>query len=219
MCAFHRGAREHRCMGEESSVTGWVASEQGIADRRAVAGRLVGKRIVEVCYIDLDYRGWDLGYHDQTLRRVITDASEWRDPTWDAGQFHHVDLGIEFADEDGKTWSVTWDLPGYTESLRLQEGPASEAGAAVWNVTDREPWRSGLDSAVTDVQLRYHPWEIGAGSFWCSRISITFGTRRVELLLGDRGPGDNNVVPSANNIAVLLDPSRLPDWERTDDLV
>jgi hypothetical protein len=206
-------------MAEDSSVTGWVANEQGLADRRALAERLVGKRIIEVQYVDLDYRGWDLGHHDQSQRRTITDESEWQVPTWDAGHFHHVDLGIEFTDENGKTWSVTWDLPGDTESLRLQQGPASEAGAAVWDVTDREPWRNCIDSAVTDVQLRYHPWEIGAGGFWCSRISIFFGTGRVEVLLGDRGLGDKDLVPSANNIAVVLDPSRLPDWERTDDLV
>jgi hypothetical protein len=206
-------------MAQDSSVTGWVATEQGIADRRALAGRLVGKRFVEVQYVDLDYRGWDLGHHDRTQRRAITDDSEWQVPTWDAGQFHRVDLGIEFCDEGGKTWSVTWDLPGDTESLRLQEGRASHAGAAVWDVTHREPWRSCLDSVVTDVQLRYHAWDVDAGGFWCSRISIFFGTRRVEVLLGDRGPGDNNLVPSANNIAVLLDPSRVPDWESSRDLV
>jgi hypothetical protein len=205
-------------MTEESSITGWVPSLAGLADRRARAIRLVGKRIVAVHYIDLDWSGWDLGHHDQSVRRPITDESEWQSPPWDGGEFHHVDLGIEFAVDDDKTWSLTWDVPGDTESLRLQEGPSSEAGAAVWDVTDREPWRSCLNSAVTDVQLRYHPWNVDEGSFWCSRISIFFGTRRVEALLGDRGPGDNNLVPSANKLAVLLDPSRLPAWERTDDL-
>jgi hypothetical protein len=152
------------------------------------------------------------------VRRAITDESEWQDPTWDAGHFHHLDFGIELNAEDGKTWSVTWDLPGDTESLRLQEGPTSEVGA-LWDVTSRDPWRGCLDFPVTDVQLRYHPWGAKGGDFWCTRISIFFGNRVVEVLLGDRERGGSNLVASANNIAVLLDDSQLPDWERTDDLV
>jgi hypothetical protein len=215
---LHVGVREHLCMAEESSITGWVATQEEIADRRAIANRLVGMRIVEVHYINLDYRGWDLGHHDPSVRRAITDEAEWQVPTWDGGQFHHVDLGIELSADGGATWSITWDPLGGRESLRLQEGPARQVGA-VWDATAREPWRSCLDSPVTDVQLRYHPWDVDAGSFWCSRISLVFGTGVVETLLGDRGPGNNNLVPSADNIAVLLDPSRLPEWERTDDLV
>jgi hypothetical protein len=206
-------------MAEESSTTGWVPGREGLAGRRAIASRLVGKRITEVHYVTLDYGGWDLGHHDQSVRRAITDTSEWQNPSWDWGQFHHIDWGIEFSVEDGELWSLTWDPPGETQSLLLDEGPTSELGAAEWDVTDQELWRSCLDSVVTDVQLRYHPWNVDEGSFWCSRISIFFGARHVEALLATRGPTDTILIPSANNITVLLDPSDLPAWERTDDLV
>jgi hypothetical protein len=82
---------------------------------------------------------------------------------------------------------VTWDAPGRTESLVVRPGLADVAGA-VWDVTSRQPWARCITSPISDVVLRYHPWDDVSGAFWCTRVSIFFGDRRVELLLGDREP-------------------------------
>jgi hypothetical protein len=78
-------------------IRGWAVDDQALAERRRCAGQLVGRRVIQVRYVDLDYRGWDLGYRDQSKRRRITDNSEWLGPTWDAGSFHHLDSGVELA--------------------------------------------------------------------------------------------------------------------------
>lgn len=197
---------------------GFAEDERALVDRRTAARSLIGQHIARVAYVDVDYHGWDLGHRDQSSRRRITDVGEWSDPTWDAGTFHHLDFGIELVTDRDEIWAITWDSPGsHGESLRLQRAPVSEAGA-IWDVTEWEPWRSCIPSPVSDVALRYHQWTQHAAAFWCSRISIFFNDRPVEVLLGDRGQAAA-LTPSADNVAVLLDPSYLPQWERTDDLV
>lgn len=197
---------------------GFAPDEQALLDRRAAARSLIGQRIVHVAYVDIDNRGWDLGYRDQSSRRKITDAAEWRDPTWDAGTFHHLDFGIELTTDRDETWGITWDSPSNDgESIRLQRDPVSERGA-VWDVTKWEPWRSCLSSPVSDIALRYHRWSDSSPGFWCTRVSMFFDDARVEVLLGDRDQ-DTALMPSADNIAVLLDPRFMPQWERTDDLL
>jgi hypothetical protein len=47
-----------------------------LAERRAVARSLVGQRIVQVVYVNIDYRGWDLGFRDQSTRRTMTDEAD-----------------------------------------------------------------------------------------------------------------------------------------------
>lgn len=178
---------------------------------------MIGQRIVRVDYVDIDYRGWELGHRDQSSRRRIIDAAEWTEPTWDAGTFHHLDFGIEMITDRGESWAITWDSPASDgESLRLQRTPVSEAGA-VWDVTEWEPWRSCISSPLSEVTLRYHPWADEAQSFWCSRISMFFSDNCVEVLLGDRDQAAA-LTASADNVAVLLDPTSLPEWERLDDL-
>lgn len=199
---------------------GFAHDEAELADRRARARAvLVGRNLDRVEYLDLDYRGWDLGYRDQDVRRRITDAGEWDPPTWDAGFFHHVDYGVEFSLDTGAVWSLTWDPPGRVEGLRIQAGPANPSGA-LWDVTDRQPWRDLHAAPIRDVLLRYHPWDPVEGGFWCSRVTLVFPRQHVEVLLGDRAPGsDGSLVPSADNVVVLWHPTVLPAWENTDDLV
>jgi hypothetical protein len=187
-------------------------------ERRQSAKDLVGCRVVQVAYVTIDYNGWELGYRDQLARRIISDTSEWHDPAWNAETFHHLDYGVELTTQDGDLWAITWDPPGATESLVLQPG-LTDAVGAVWDVTTREPWARCISSPITQVQLRYHPWDEQSGSFWCTRVSLSFGKERVEIILGDRDFPSSALVPAADNIAVLLDPDALPAWERTDDLV
>jgi hypothetical protein len=206
-------------MESEESNRGWASTKQALAERRAAARQWTGERVVQVRYVDLDYNGWHLGYRDQASRRVITDAAEWEEPTWDGGTFHFIDYGIEFVTEEDRTWSITWDTRGGTENLCVRTGVAASAGA-VWDVTSREPWKSCTRFPLGDLVLRYHPWvDRHASGFWCSRASLVFGSRTVEALLGDQTPGSAELCPASENIAVLLDPIALPSWESTDDLV
>ena len=195
---------------------GFAQDERALIERRVAARSLVGQRIVQVVYVNIDYRGWDLGYPDQSSRRAVIDASEWNEPTWDAGTFHHLDFGIELTTDRDEAWGITWDSPSSVEgeSIRLQRVPVSERGA-VWDVTAREPWSSCLASPITDVVLRYHPWAPG---FWCTRVSMQFGDADVEVLLGDRDQ-TAQLSPSADNVAVFWDAASFPGWERVDDLV
>lgn len=198
---------------------GFAPDERAVAGRRAVARGLVGQRILRVAYVHIDYRGWDLGYHDQSSRRLITAAAEWSAPTWDAQRFHHLDFGVELTTDLGETWGITWDSPSPVngESICLQREPVSERGA-VWDVTAREPWRSCLGSPISDVVLRFHAWSDVAPRFWCTRVSMRFGETSVEVLLGDRDQAAQ-LSPCADNIAVLWEAEPLPQWERIDDLV
>lgn len=174
---------------------------------------------MRVSYVDIDYRGWDFGHHDQSSRRTISDDSEWAYPTWDANGFHHLDFGVEFATDRGEIWGITWDNPNPVdgESIRMQRELVSERGA-VWDVTAREPWRSCLAFPVEDVVLRYHPWSDLDAGFWCTRVSMRFGDYSVEVMLGDRDEAAQ-LSPSPDSIAVVWGDEPLPDWERIDDLV
>jgi hypothetical protein len=204
----------------ESRTDGWVGTESAMLQRRRRSRALVGRRIVAaVRYVDVDYRGWDLGYRDSGARRLITDPAEWAEPTWDAGWFHRVDYAIEFDTADGQTWSIGWDAPWLGESVYLIAEPSGAVGA-VWDVTGHEPWSGHLADPLTDVEPRYHPWS-PEGGFWCTRISLLFGQQYIDVLLGDEDARDSQSVlgPSANNLAVLFGDIELPDWERTDDLV
>ena len=198
---------------------GFAQDEIALVERRAAARSLVGQRIVRVAYVDIDYRGWDLGFQDQSSRRAITDAAEWSEPTWNAGTFHHLDFGVELTTDRGETWGITWDSPSVVdgESIRLQRDSVSDVGA-VWDVTEWEPWQSCLSAPVSDIVLRYHRWSDYSSGFWCTRVTLLFNDSRVEVLLGDCDQS-GALTPSSDNLAVLFDIAALPQWERTDDLV
>jgi hypothetical protein len=67
---------------------------------------------------------------------------------------------------------------------------------------------------ITDVVVHYRPWAPGDGH-WCSRITLHIDGHPVHLLLGDADSGQQ-LVPAADNIAVLFPPTQLPEWERYD---
>ena len=198
---------------------GFAQNERELVERRAAVRSLIGQSVVRVAYVDIDYRGWDLGYRDQSSRRTITDEAEWRQPTWNAGTFHHIDFGIELTTAREEVWGITWDSPSLVdgESIRVQRDAVSGSGA-VWDVTEWVPWRPCVSSPISDVALRYHRSSDDSAGFWCTRVSLFFGDSRVEVLLGD-GDQAAALTPSADNLAVLVDIQAMPPWERTDDLV
>jgi hypothetical protein len=205
--------------GSSSHTAGWAPTEAVMLERRQRAQAIVGQQVRAVRYVNIDYCGWDLGYRDYPGRRMITDPAERAEPTWDAAWFHHVDYAIEFDTAAGQTWSIGWDAPWLGESVYLISEPSGEAGAG-WEVTSHEPWASHIADPIGDVVLRYHPWSLEEGGYWCTRISLLFGRRYIEVLLGDAElrDGQTLLAPSADNLAVLFGDVELPDWERTDDL-
>ena len=81
-------------------------------------------------------------------------------------------------------FTCSWDSPGCHEGIWVREVPA-------------------LGSAY------YRRWP--GGGYWCSRITVAFGECLVHLLLGDTD-AEQQLIPSADNIAVAFPPELLPDW-------
>lgn len=193
---------------------GWVLTEREVAERRTEARQLAGGRLASVRYLTLDYRGWDLGYRDGGLR-TITDATEWQDPTWLGEGFHSVDHEVELHTADGRVFSIGWDSPGQIESLRFMSGSqiGDYSGGAVWDVSDWPPWADCIGKPVDDVLLHYHPWSESDPGYWCTRATIVVDGNRVEVMLGGWASPSSALGPAADNLAVLLDPSALPEFE------
>jgi hypothetical protein len=83
---------------------------------------------------------------------------------------------------------------------------------AVCGASRSRLWREVIGVDVTDVVTRYRPWS-DAGGYWCSRITLFFGNRRVDLLLVEPDR-ERRLAPSADHIAVVFAPTPLPEWER-----
>jgi len=201
-------------MSEELS-RGWVRTEREVALRRAHARQLVGARLAEVRYLTLDYRGWDKGYREGSTR-AITDPVELHDPTRLGNGFHSVDQEVELQAADGRVFSIGWDTPG-RESLRFRFGSQipSYSGGAVWTVTQQPPWSACVGQTISDVLLHYHPWSDSEPGYWCTRATIVVEHNRVEIILGGWASPNSALGPAADNLAVLLDPDSLPDFERS----
>ena len=191
-----------------------------MAERQDHARRLVGLRLSAVRYLTLDYRRWDLAPEFRGPR-TIADTDEWAEPTWEFAACDSIDVGVELETTDNRTFSVTWDALGYHESIGLLEQPLlgwrfdEERDIAIWEVASRSRWRTFLNQPVEHVELHYLRW--ADEGFWCPRITLSFDSRVIELLLGDGREGDG-VGPASDNVAVLFDPAALPAWERSSDL-
>jgi hypothetical protein len=172
-----------------------------------------------VRYVDIDYRRDQLAPGHRGPRWV-SDEREWVDPTWSHPRCDSVDFGVELETMSGRTFSITWDSPGMTEGLGIDELPLlgsavlEDAATAVWEVGERSAWATLIGGEVTQVRMHYRPW--GEQGFWCSRISMSVGQADVEFLLAE-GSIDGDVVPSAENVVVIHSPDELPEWERERD--
>jgi hypothetical protein len=200
----------------EIGRSAWVSTKSEVEGRRVDAGGLVGLEFSAVRYVTLDYRRSDFA-PEFSGPRSITDASEWREPTWEFDDCDSADFGVEFTTSRGRVFSVTWDALGVHESVGLHEGSllgerfSGNSDVAVWEVGARSRWLPLLGEPVGGVDLHYEPW--ADEGFWCPRITLRFGSRRIELLLGEGRKG-GRVGPAANNVAVLFDPEELPQWLR-----
>jgi hypothetical protein len=193
----------------------WVATPAEVEEARDHARRLVGLRLAEVRYVNLDYLRPD---GSREGPRLITSEDEWREATWRYDFGDSVDHGVEFETTCGRVFTVTWDSPGWHEGIWLREvsliGEAvvADANVAVWPVSRAGRWDRFVGPEVGEVHLAYKPWAPDDG-YWCSRITVTILDCDIQLLLGE-GEADQQLHPSADNIAILFPPARLPDWDR-----
>ena len=196
----------------------WVQSQAEAAARQRAARTLRGTHVEGVRYVDIDYRHVER-VGSQGGARHIRDSDEWSAPTWLFPECHSLDYGVELDIEDADGMAVTWQSPGRHEGLVLYQGVLADravradANRAVWDVTSWGEWPHALASPITDIEVRYEPWDDpNDAGFWCRLISISFGSLAVRFLLGEGQRGSDEVAPSADNVAVLFPEHRLPAW-------
>jgi hypothetical protein len=150
----------------------------------------------------------------------VADTTELAAPAWRCETFDWADYAVEFATTSGRVFTVSWDQPGWHEGIWIREARArgsayqEDANVAIWDVSQAGRWNRYIGAVITDVVVHYRPWAPGDGH-WCSRITLHIDGHPVHLLLGDADSGQQ-LVPAADNIAVLFPPTQLPEWERYD---
>ena len=195
----------------------WVSSTEEADERREHARRLIGLRLSSVKYALIDYSQLDRP-DDARGPRLITSEPEIAAPTWRCPTFDWADYGVEFTTSVGRVFTVSSDMPGWHEGIWIREVRAcgsafqEDADVAVWDASEAGRWNGYIGAAISDVVMHYRPWAPDDG-YWCSRITLVIAGSRVHLLLGDRGDGDQ-LVPAADNVAVVFPPEPLPEWER-----
>jgi hypothetical protein len=80
-------------------------------------------------------------------------------------------------------------------------------------VTQQPPWSACVGQTINDVLLHYHPWSDSERGYWCTRATILVAGNRVEIMLGGWASPSSALGPAADNLAVLLDPDALPEFE------
>lgn len=82
-----------------------------VASQSELAAAQVGKSIVSVRYVDIDYRREEHAPGTGGPRHTV-DAAEWAEPTWHATDCDTVDFGVELHMSDLSTFSISWEPPG-----------------------------------------------------------------------------------------------------------
>ncbi|MGH9186076.1 MAG: hypothetical protein ACRD0U_09725 [Acidimicrobiales bacterium] len=122
------------------------------------AEALVGEVVANVRYLNIDfcaeqYRGQVIG------PRAIDSDEEWTEPTWRHPACDTVDFAVELETASGRRFTASWDSPGMQEGLGLGEPPAvgcavgEDQNVAIWDVTNRTPWRGLIGRPVERVTL------------------------------------------------------------------
>ena len=152
--------------------------------------------------------------------RQVVSAAEWQEPPFRHEFGDSTDYGVELEAACGRAFTVSWDPPGRHEGIWLRELPLvgeavlADANTAIWDVSRAGRWDGFIGHEISNVQLHYRPWAPDDG-YWCTRITITVRGSAIQFLGGQAE--SQALAPSADNIAVLFPPARLPEWERYDD--
>jgi hypothetical protein len=195
----------------------WAATDKEVEQSCERARALIAERLSSVTYVTLDYHAEEERPSGLRGPRPITDPAELAAPVWDAGPFDWADFAVEFSAASGRVFTVAWDAPGWHEGIWLREVRATgaafkeDADVAVWDVGRVSRWDGFIGAEVTDVVMHYRPWA-DDGGYWCSRITLFFGNRQVDLLLGE-SDNERRLVRAADTIAVVFPPAPLPEWE------
>lgn len=150
----------------------------------------------------------------------MASAAEWRQPPFRYELGDCTDYGVELETACGRAFTVSWDSPGWHEGIWLRELPlageavAADASTAIWDVSRTDRWDRFIGHEISDVQLHYRLWAPGDG-YWCTRVTITVLGSDIQFLGGQAEA--RTLAPSADAIAVLFPPARLPEWARYDD--
>ncbi len=193
----------------------WVSTLEEVEQRRQVASCLAGLQLAAVRYCQIDYALPDRPDGLDGPRQVVSD-SEWQDPTFRYAFGDSTDFGVELETTCGRLFTVSWDSPSWHEGIWLRQVPLVgyavqfDANCAIWDVSDAGRWDRFIGQEITAVRLHYRPWAPNDG-FWCTRITVTISGSDVEFL-GGQADAEQDLAPSADNIAVIFPPAQLPAW-------
>ena len=139
---------------------------------------LVGREIVGVRYVELDYE----------------------EPGWDCGSFHSIDYGVELDTDDGRTRCFIWQQKGWNETLlsyagTIREELVPDAEISTWDVS--EIWRDALPRPVRSVETTWtqHVWgpSFGGPNFE-TRVDDGHESDYCLITVRLSSDGDNHVV-------------------------
>jgi hypothetical protein len=192
-------------------------AEADVVAQAEQAAALVGQSIVSVQYVTIDYFREERAPRTEGPR-TVTEASEWAEPTWQTPACDSVDYGVELHLNNERVFSITWESPGpLLEGLRLLdsgvigEGVLAGAATAIWDVS-RAGWSEVRGRPISGVRLHHALWDPRTSQQWLPRLTIHVGGDVVDVFLGEGAPGDHEVRPSADNLAILFNPAVLPTW-------
>ena len=198
----------------------WVATLDEVQERRQHARRLIGLQLAAVRYCEIDYAMPDRPEGQAGPRQVANEA-EWQEPPFRYEFGDYDDYGVELETACGRVFTVSWDSPSWHEGIWLRELPlvgeavGADANTAIWDVSRAGRWDRFIGCEISGVRLHYRPWAPDDG-YWCPRVTITIRGGDIQLLGGEAEAGQV-LAPSADNIAVLFPPARLPEWALYND--
>jgi hypothetical protein len=182
-------------------------SVEEVEARKTEALAIVGKRILEVRYVTIDYNRYDLA-RDHVGFREVSDEAEWATKAWSFPHCDSVDFGVEIETADGSLFSIAWDPPGDYEGIGLYPLPMSQllrpdADVAVWSVGGSSRWVSKLGATITNAELSYAQWSQISGDYWCTSVILHVGISPITLTLGEASD-DGSIAPSSDNVAIVF---------------